>query len=164
MNIHTAQRMEQSAVLWLPCNTKVSPCYYVQLCRADDFYARGSRLNISVVCLTGKSFQALQPYPSLPVPIVAADFLYFVGKNNMLVYFSVLIRQWSSLHPLCPLLRDKGTSKASVFVFGAPQEDKALDLLSGSGYRSGRSKSIIYAKNSLRNFALLFLNWADFFL
>ena len=49
---------------WSSCLTgllqhKVSPCYYVQPCRADDFYARGSRLNISVVFLTGKMFQAL---------------------------------------------------------------------------------------------------------
>lgn len=44
---------------------KVNPCYYVQLCRADDFYVRCSRLNI-LVFLTRRGFQALKPHPILP--------------------------------------------------------------------------------------------------
>lgn len=76
----------------------------------------------------------------------------------MCVYFSVLIRQWSSLRPARPLLRDKGTSNASVYRVGAPQEEEAMDMLSGRGYRSSSSSSssylsITHAKNSLRDIA-----------
>lgn len=91
-------------------------------------------------------FKLSHPTPGHPT----VDFLYFVGKNNMLVYFSILIRQWSPLCPTWPLLRDKGTSKASVRVVGALQEDKAVTLASGSElYFSPYSfQTIIYAKNS----------------
>lgn len=90
----------------------VDPCYYVQPCTADDFYAGGSRLNISDVFWTLRSFGVVWPRPARPpYPIVAPDFLYFVGKNNTHVYFSLLIRQWCSLGPAHPLLWDGGDIK-----------------------------------------------------
>lgn len=52
---------------WNSCLTalqhKVNNCYYLQPCRADDFYARASRLNISVVFLTEKFFKLSDPTP-----------------------------------------------------------------------------------------------------
>lgn len=110
---HHASCFEASTVyICLTClQYKVNPCYYVQPCRAHDFYASGCRLNISVVPFEqGEVFNPSNPTP--PCPTVAPGFLYFVRKSNILVYFSALIRQCSSLRPSCPSLWDKETSKS----------------------------------------------------
>lgn len=140
------------SVVWLPCNTKSVPV--IMFSRAEQMISMQEAVDSTFqLCFSlGKS--SLTP----PYPTVAPDFLYFVGKNNMLVYFSALIRQWSSLCPAGPLLRDKGTSKASVFVVGALQEDKVTDLMSGSGFKVTYMPKIVCFVKLSRFFSSLFVS------
>lgn len=87
---------------------QVNPCHYVQPCRADDFYVRRSRLNIAVF-LDWERFSGslTQPHPTSEHLQIS----FTLWERTTCVYLNVLIRQWSSLHPACPLLRD--TSKSS---------------------------------------------------
>lgn len=138
--------------VWLPCDTKWIPVIMFS-CAGEMISMQEAVDSTFQTCFwLGEVFELFNPTP--PRPTVAPDFLYFVGKDNMCVYFSVLIRQWSSLCPDCPLLWDKGTSKASVVVVGAAQEDEAMDLLSDllpllSKYHICQKKK----KKSLRDFA-----------
>lgn len=102
---------------WPATTQETIPVITLGRSRSLDFCAYRCRLNISFVFPSGEGFQAsglLGPNPHRP--IIAADFLYFVGKNNMLVYLSVLIRQWCWLCPACALSRDKTDQKASDLV------------------------------------------------
>lgn len=147
---------------------KVNPCYYVQPCRADDFYARGGRLNISVCVFVafwlGELLELSYPTPAYLVA-PAPDFLYFVGKDNMCVYFSALIRQWASLRPVSPLMWDRGTSKAlSLWLELLRKTRPRICRLAVAMDLGNPSKASTYAKNSLRNFTLLFLSCSGFYI
>lgn len=142
-NINTCptQRLEQCAVLWMSCTTSQSLllCSAVQsrwfLCKTQQTQ------HCSVFDWERFSGSLTQPHPTSEYLQIS----FTLWERTTCVYFNVLIRQWSSLHPACPLLRD--TSKASVFMVGALQHDWAMVLLPGHDNKSRCSlQSIIFLK------------------
>lgn len=141
--MHPTQRLEQCAVVWLPCNTKSIPV--IMFSHREQMISMQTQHFRCVFDWETFSGSLTPPHPTSWWLQIS----FTLWERTTCVYFSVLIRQWSSLRPACPLLLDKDTSKASVFVVGAPQEDEAMDLLPGQGYRSRCSfQSIISAKNT----------------